>query len=265
MLLELWNAAKPIDFITLTQVLRDRNQLDQVGGAAFVTELIHIHSHGGQRGLLHRDSPGEIHPPARSSGPARNTPPAPTTSRTTCRTCWTTWSSRSSRSPRSASRTKPSSMKDQVMQAIEAIEELYDRRGGITGLPTGFAELDKMTDGLHGAEMIVIAARPSMGKTALAMNIAEHVAAGCTRSRSPSSRLEMSTSAARPAAPLLPRPGQSPARPQRLPLRARFPGPDRRRLEAGREQNLHRRHAGPQHPRAARQVPPAEDPARYPG
>ena len=38
-LLELWNAAKPIDFITLTQVLRDRNQIDQVGGAAFVTEL----------------------------------------------------------------------------------------------------------------------------------------------------------------------------------------------------------------------------------
>src|SRR5439155_248972 len=48
--------------------------------------------------------------------------------------------------------------------------------GGITGLPTGFLELDKMTDGLHESEMIVIAARPSMGKTALAMNIAEHVA-----------------------------------------------------------------------------------------
>ncbi|MEA3186311.1 MAG: replicative helicase, partial [Chthoniobacter sp.] len=67
-------------------------------------------------------------------------------------------------------------MKDQVMEAIESIEKLYERRGAITGLSTGFAELDKMTDGLHGAEMVVIAARPSMGKTALAMNIAEHVA-----------------------------------------------------------------------------------------
>ena len=45
-----------------------------------------------------------------------------------------------------------------------------------TGMGTGFADFDKMTDGLHGGEMIVIAARPSMGKTSLAMNIAEHVA-----------------------------------------------------------------------------------------
>jgi replicative DNA helicase len=67
-------------------------------------------------------------------------------------------------------------MKDQVMQAIESIEALYERRGGITGLPTGFAEFDRMTDGLHESEMIVIAARPSMGKTAWAMGVAEHVA-----------------------------------------------------------------------------------------
>ena len=55
-------------------------------------------------------------------------------------------------------------MKDQVMQAIETIEQLYERRGAITGLETGFKEIDRMTSGLHGAEMIVIAARPSMGK-----------------------------------------------------------------------------------------------------
>jgi replicative DNA helicase len=68
------------------------------------------------------------------------------------------------------------SMKDQVMEAIESIEKLYERRGGITGISTGFVEFDRITNGLHPAEMIVIAARPSMGKTALAMNIAEHVA-----------------------------------------------------------------------------------------
>ena len=54
--------------------------------------------------------------------------------------------------------------------------ETLRTHGGITGISTGFAELDRMTNGLHAAEMIVIAARPSMGKTALAMNIAEHVA-----------------------------------------------------------------------------------------
>ena len=66
--------------------------------------------------------------------------------------------------------------KDLVMDAIEQIEKLYETRGSVTGLATGFVELDRMTSGLHPAEMIVIAARPSMGKTALAMNIAEHVA-----------------------------------------------------------------------------------------
>src|SRR5204862_1480178 len=66
-------------------------------------------------------------------------------------------------------------MKDQVMEANEAIEKLYERNGGITGISSSFIEFDRMTSGLHPSEMIVIAARPSMGKTALAMNIAEHV------------------------------------------------------------------------------------------
>ncbi len=66
--------------------------------------------------------------------------------------------------------------KELVMEAIDQIEKLYENRGSVTGLPTGFVELDRMTDGLHPAEMIVLAARPSMGKTAFAMNIAEHVA-----------------------------------------------------------------------------------------
>ena len=63
-----------------------------------------------------------------------------------------------------------------VHEAIATIENYFGRNGQLGGLATGFADLDKMTDGLHGGEMIIIAARPSMGKTSLAMNIAEHVA-----------------------------------------------------------------------------------------
>jgi replicative DNA helicase len=63
-----------------------------------------------------------------------------------------------------------------VHDAIQTIENYFSRNGQLGGLATGFADLDKITDGLHGGEMIVIAARPSMGKTSLAMNIAEHVA-----------------------------------------------------------------------------------------
>src|SRR5436190_24352642 len=67
-------------------------------------------------------------------------------------------------------------IKDLVNRAINTIEEFHQRQGMLTGTSTGFADLDKMTGGFHGGEMVVIAARPSMGKTSLAMNIAEHAA-----------------------------------------------------------------------------------------
>jgi replicative DNA helicase len=68
------------------------------------------------------------------------------------------------------------SIKDLVHKAIGTIEDFHGRQGMLTGVGSGFLDLDKMTSGFHGGEMIVIAARPSMGKTSLAMNIAEHVA-----------------------------------------------------------------------------------------
>lgn len=67
------------------------------------------------------------------------------------------------------------SMKELVHKAINTIEDYHQRQGMLTGLGSGFMDFDKMTSGLHGGEMIVIAARPSMGKTSLAMNIVEHV------------------------------------------------------------------------------------------
>src|SRR2546426_5035664 len=66
-------------------------------------------------------------------------------------------------------------IKDLVKKAINTIEDFHQRQGVLTGVGTGLTDLDKMTSGLHGGEMIVIAARPSMGKTSLAMNVAEHV------------------------------------------------------------------------------------------
>jgi replicative DNA helicase len=59
-------------------------------------------------------------------------------------------------------------------KAVERIEKLYASRSPITGIPTGFDDLDKMTAGLHPADLVIVAGRPSMGKTSLAMNMAEH-------------------------------------------------------------------------------------------
>jgi replicative DNA helicase len=174
-LLTLWDGNKPIDFITLTQVLRDTGKLDQVGGAAFVTGLFTFLPTAANVGyyieiLQEKHTLREIirvctEYAARSYDEQDNVPNLLDDVETKIFAI-----------AQDRFKDKAASMKDQVMQAIHAIEELYERRGAITGLPTGLAEFDKMTDGLHKAEMIVIAARPSMGKTALAMNIAEHIA-----------------------------------------------------------------------------------------
>lgn len=65
-----------------------------------------------------------------------------------------------------------------LTQVVERIDTLYhaDNPNDVTGTPTGFVDLDRMTSGMHGGELIIIAGRPSMGKTALAMNIGEYVA-----------------------------------------------------------------------------------------
>src|SRR5256885_4588468 len=174
-LVDLWNTGAGIDLITFTQVLRDRNLLETVGGAAAVTNLytfvptaanvgyyleivrdkyilrqiIAACTESVRRSFEEQDEVhnllDEVEQKIFSVGEDRF-------------------------------KGQVLTMKDQVVDAIEAIEQLYERRGGITGIATGFAELDRMTNGLHEGEMIVIAARPSMGKTALAMNIAEHVA-----------------------------------------------------------------------------------------
>ena len=174
-LVELWNTGQAIDLITFTQVLRDRNLLEGVGGAAFVTSLftfvptaanvqyyidivrdkyilrsiIAAATESVRRAYEEQDEVGnlldEVEQKIFAVGEDRF-------------------------------KGQMLSMKDQVMEAIESIEKLYERKGGITGISTGFVEFDRMTSGMHPSEMIVIAARPSMGKTALAMNIAEHVA-----------------------------------------------------------------------------------------
>lgn len=69
-----------------------------------------------------------------------------------------------------------SAMKDILVDSFTQLEELYNRKQHITGVPTGFTELDYKTAGFHGSELILIAARPAMGKTAFALNIATNAA-----------------------------------------------------------------------------------------
>lgn len=63
-----------------------------------------------------------------------------------------------------------------IKESIEIIDRLYNRKEKITGVPTGFRELDDLTAGLQASDLIIIAGRPSMGKTSLVLSIAEHAA-----------------------------------------------------------------------------------------
>jgi len=67
-------------------------------------------------------------------------------------------------------------LKDVLVDTFNRLEELYNSKGHITGIPTGFADLDFKTAGLQNSDLILIAARPAMGKTAFALNIAQYAA-----------------------------------------------------------------------------------------
>jgi replicative DNA helicase len=172
---EMWSQNVPIEFITLTQKLRDKQQLDAIGGPAFITNLF-TYLPTAANVNYYLDSVIEKH-----------------TLREIIRVC-TEYAARGYEETGAVQtlldevetrifeiakgqfQESDFDIRKEVMDAITSIHEIFERQGSINGLPTGIKSLDDMTNGLHGSEMIVIAARPSMGKTALAMNIAEYIA-----------------------------------------------------------------------------------------
>jgi replicative DNA helicase len=172
---EMYDRREAVDLITLQQQLKDKQMLDQVGGIAYLSSL------------------QDMVPSAANLSYYLEIVQEKCVLRKMIRTCSDIVAraheeegevdSLMDEAERdilriSESRVQSSTpaIKELVKKAITTIEDFHQRQGMLTGLPTGFADLDKMTSGLHPGEMVVIAARPSMGKTSLAMNIAEHVA-----------------------------------------------------------------------------------------
>ena len=174
-LVEMWSANQQIDVITLTNRLRDLNLLDAVGGPGEVTELFGFVPTAAnaphylyivlEKSLLRRMIMACTSSAARCYEEQGDVPQLLDDVE---REIFTIGETR-------FRKTEPD-MRDEVFAALENIEKMYQQRGRISGLATGFTIFDQMTDGLHPGEMIIVAARPSMGKTALAMNIVEHVA-----------------------------------------------------------------------------------------
>ena len=174
-LVEMWSANTQIDVITLTNRLRDLNLLDSVGGPGAVTELFgfvptaanapHYLDIVLEKSLLRRMITACTGSAARCYEEQGDVPQLLDDVE---REIFTIGETRFRKSA--------PDMRDEVFTALENIEKMYQQRGRISGLATGFTMFDQMTDGLHAGEMMIVAARPSMGKTALAMNIVEHVA-----------------------------------------------------------------------------------------
>jgi replicative DNA helicase len=174
LVIEFRDKSKPIDFVSLRQALKDRNQLEETGGVEYLNELYTFVPTAANANYY-----VEI---VREKFILRQLILTCNRLATQCYENQEELEALLDDAEREIFaitgeqvKTDVTSAKDLVMSAIEQIEKLYENRGSVTGLPTGFIELDRMTSGLHPAEMVVIAARPSMGKTALAMNIAEHV------------------------------------------------------------------------------------------
>jgi len=174
-LVDLWNAGQAIDLITFTQVLRDRTLLESVGGAAFVTSLftfvptaanVHYYLEIVRDKYILREIIAASTESVRRAYEEQDE----------VNNLLDEVEQRIFAVGEDRFKGQMLSMKEQVMSTLESIEKLFENKGAITGVSTGFRDLDKLTSGLHSSEMIVIAARPSMGKTALAMNIAEHAA-----------------------------------------------------------------------------------------
>jgi replicative DNA helicase len=174
-LVDLWNAGQAIDLITFTQVLRDRNLLESVGGAAFVTSLFTFVPTAANIGY-YLEIVREKYILRRVITAATESVRRAYEEQDDINSLLDEVEQKIFAVGEDRFKGQMLSMKDHAMQAIETIHNLYEKRTGITGLRTGFTDLDQMTNGLHPGEMIVIAARPSMGKTALAMNIVEYVA-----------------------------------------------------------------------------------------
>src|SRR3989338_6575378 len=174
-LLALYKATTPVDLITVTDELKRRNQLEEVGGASYLATLTRIVPTAAnaeyycrivkQKAIL-RDL---IRVSTRIAGDCYEEAVEPDV--LLDRAEMMIFDIASKKLKRDAV-----AMKDIIKSSIEMIDTLYQRKGMITGMPTGFLELDQQLAGLQPAELIVVAGRPAMGKSSFTLCVAEHVA-----------------------------------------------------------------------------------------
>ena len=174
-MLELYNKNEAVDLITVTDILRRDNKLEDIGGIAYITSLANIVLTAANV-KYHADIVAEksvlrqlvkVSTEIAAMGYEANDEVGVLLDTAESRIL------EISNRKKKADFTPISAV---LMDSVQSIEKLLNNKGGLTGIPTGFNDLDKLTSGLHPSDFIILAARPSMGKTALALNIVQNVA-----------------------------------------------------------------------------------------
>ncbi len=174
-MLDLFELNEPQDLLTITNLLNDRNQLESVGGAGYLATLTSIVPVTANIAAYAKI--------VRQKSILRNLIEVNTDIAARCyeeqgdidilidEAEQAIFDIAGSKGGKSFTH-----IKQVVPGAFQMVEQLYKRKELITGVPTGYKVLDKMTAGLQPSDLIILAARPSMGKTSFAMNIAQHAA-----------------------------------------------------------------------------------------
>ena len=176
-MLELFEKRKPIDIITLSEILEAEEHLKEVGGSSYLAEvvngtpsatnIVHWANIVKEKGILRR-----LIESASTIGTLGYDEDADI-------------SDTLDRAEQSLFAVSQSSMKDKFVPVKDVLTEAFDRidkihkdkdKGAIRGVPSGFKDLDAVTAGFQESDLIILAARPSMGKTSFALNLAEHAA-----------------------------------------------------------------------------------------
>ncbi len=173
-ILQLYEQRIPADFITICDVLERQNKLNEVGGPGYITALINqvptsgnveyygriVERNAVMRRLAH--AAGEIAAVAYSDDEAGE-------ALDKAEQAVFAISQRHTHSDFSA-------LKDLMSDYMEKLNQLHQHRGSIVGVPTGFTDLDRLTGGLQRSDLIILAARPAIGKTSLALSLAHNSA-----------------------------------------------------------------------------------------
>jgi replicative DNA helicase len=172
-MVDLFERSEPADLITLSNLLKKQGQLEAVGGASYLAELVdtvpmavnamHYAKIVQEKALLRRLIERAAAITTRCFEDKRDVDDV------------LDFAERSVFEV-SENKVKPSfyALKDILTQTYQAVEDAYENKALVTGVPTGFRDLDQKTSGFQAGDLVIVAGRPGMGKTALALNIARN-------------------------------------------------------------------------------------------